>query len=289
MSKPILRWTIGNVHGSRGYEILNLSIQRILDLYADEFNYYVCYNCKSNPKLDLIQKKYPNVQFVKQKWENCALPILFTGDNVTYEKGQKVNGSLWKICPARLDINTHELILDNDLVFTKRPKLIEEFLAGNKNLIIRDSNFYMGRYADFFEENISGFNSGVMGLRPKYDFKEEILKTWHGDHHFDYGDEQGLLMATLIKEPCLIGDSEEFIGIHPDHVYLNCIPNDILSEEHKEIKTHDKNFQIGFNLDLLDILFYRGSVIHFLQSNRSLHHIAWDYFKQKNVKITTFV
>ena len=139
-SKPIIRWTIGHVYNTKtGYEILDFSIKNMLNLYQDEFEYFVCYNKVNEPLLKSIVGKYKKVNLFKQNWDDCPLDI-DVPKIMRVPQRELFNGSLWKITPPRLSISTHEILLDNDVIFLKRPKLIEEFLSReDKNFIKKES------------------------------------------------------------------------------------------------------------------------------------------------------
>jgi signal peptidase I len=278
MKKPIIRWTIGHVKKS-GYEILSNSIKNIKKLYSDEFEYCVCHNDADKKEMENLKKTH-KVNFIEQKWEDCPIKNLKRPKKIDEKTKQKINGSFWKICPPRLSKDTHEIILDNDLIFLKKPKIIEEFLSvNNKNLIIKDSNIYLGIYEHLFDNEKQGYNSGVIGLHPGYDFQNDIIKNIvfiEGEENLNYGQEQGLLMYSLYKTNPLIGSSENFVGIHPDIIYLNCISgSDYILDKQNDT---EKNKFIKLNKNLLKKVFNDADVVHFLMSNRKRHK-AWEYFK----------
>ena len=237
MSKPIIRWTLGAAKLKSSYRILDKSIRSILNLYADRFDYYVLYNDDVKEyELNCLIEKHKNVRFLKQDWGSCPIrlkiPSEYYDKTNKYFHDQRINGSFWKICPPRLNRNLHEIILDNDLIFLKRPKAIEEFLCkNNKNSIIKDSNKYLGLYENLFENEKQGYNSGIIGLHPNYDFEKDLTKNAFrlndclNDN--DYGNEQGLLMYTLYCTDPIIGSSEDFVGIHNDKIFLNCVPPEL--------------------------------------------------------------
>lgn len=285
MKKPILRWTIGNTHKENSYEILSYSIKNIHKIYENQFDYFVCYNDVNLEKLEKIKNKYKKINFLKQSWSDCPLD-LEEPNEIKKVLNQKLNGSFWKICPPRIDKTTHEIILDNDLIFLKKSKTIDKFLKSNKNLIIRDSNLYLGKYEKLFPNEKQGYNSGVIGLAPKYDFEKDIIKNYSlvkQEEKLDFAEEQGLLTYTLFSTNPIIGDAEEFAGIHCDLVYLNCLPG------RKEQKNKDKNKNkfifIDKNTKLLEEIFEYASVVHFLGANRYEKHIGWEHFKNKKMKI----
>jgi hypothetical protein len=278
--KPIIRWTVGSVEKS-GYEILNYSIKNIIKLYSTNFDYFVCYNDVNLKEINKLKTKY-KINFLEQNWEDCPID-LSEPKNFDQITKQKLNGSFWKICPPRLSIDTHEIILDNDLIFLKKPKIIESFLStNNKNLIIKDSNSNtkqtLGKYDKLFENKKQGYNSGAIGLFPGYDFNRHIITNYNliatDKKHLSYADEQGLLMYTLLSTNPIIGESTDFIDIRPNYMHYDCLSESII----KKFKLNDKI--INITDQLLDDIFSSASAIHFIKSNRH-EHFAWEYFKKK--------
>lgn len=279
--KPIIRWTIGGVKEKNAYRILYYSIKKIIELYSYEFEYFVCYNDVDSDELERIKIKFKNVNFLKQKWQDCPILLNKPKDYNIYK--QKLNGSFWKICPPRLRIDRHEIILDNDLIFLKKPDAIQEFLSRNdKNLIIQDCLNYMGNYIDLNENQ--GYNSGVIGLKPGYDFAKELSQNWvakKSDYNYDYGEEQGFLTTTLLKTNPIIGSSEDFVGLFSDFIMLNSLSVEI-ANKYKLDKSGDlkKNEWKLLQNDLLKDIFDNVPVVHFLTANRN-NHDGWNYFLKK--------
>jgi hypothetical protein len=280
--KPIIRWTIGNALTNSSYEILSNSIKNIIKLYKNEFEYFVCYNDVNVEETNKIKKKFKKVNFLEQKWDDCPL-ALEKPDETNALTNQKLNGSFWKICPPRLNKNTHEIILDNDLIFIKKPRIIQKFLLEkNKNLIIEDSNTNieqtLGSYAGLLTNKKQGYNSGIIGLSPNYDFKKEIIKNFQANNKkkLDYAEEQGLLMYTLLQTSPLIGSSKDFVGLHPEHINKNCISREnieILKLNNSKINLNEINYK------LLEMIIKQASSFHFLKANRHDHKI-WKIFKK---------
>jgi hypothetical protein len=276
--KPIIRWTIGNALTNASYEILRESVVAIKKLYHNNFEYFICYN----EGVDVKKIKVKNVNLIRQNWEDCPIKLK-KPIKINAKTNQKLNGSFWKICPPRLSIDTHEIILDNDLIFLKKPKIIESFLStNNKNLIIEDSKVYLGEYEKLFENKKQGYNSGVIGLCPGYDFEKDIFNNFNlidNKEDLDYGQEQGLLMYSLYKTNPLIGSAEDFVGIHAEKIYLNSLSSSFSEYELEKIKDLDRNKFIEINVEILERIFFESEVVHFLESNRKNDHKAWKYFK----------
>ncbi|MEI8270934.1 MAG: hypothetical protein WCG45_06235 [bacterium] len=268
--KPIFRWTIGNIHGTTGYQILKESIKSVLRIYEHDFDYFVLYNCEYNDYIKNIEKQFPFVTFLQQKWSDCPIPLEYPSQLIF--NNQMKNGSMWKVCPARIRLNAHEIIADNDLILLNRSEIIDEFLNTNdKNLIVQEYYVYLGNYLKHFKSQDQGYNSGFIGLRPFYDFGTLINDFWsqYGElKEFNNGDEQGLLTNVLLQEDCIIGTTKNFIGLHCDGYYIN------------------RNFQVPFEFNMLEDIFQRSHVLHFLQANRMSPHIGWHYYKSRKIKFT---
>jgi hypothetical protein len=154
-------------------------------------------------------------------------------------------------------METHEIIMDNDIVILKKIPQIEEFLNSDKVLILEEPIKFYGRFTDQFPSEAPFLNSGFMGLPPGYDFGGEIRKTWE-----KYGklgtisqaDEQGLLMLTLNQNPS-----------------IRIKPTDII-----EILSRDFGTKITG----------QESAIHFTQGNRVLKHRAWIEYNDLKKKMT---
>lgn len=228
----ILRWTMGKTLPT-GFEILRESIFTALRLFKDRFDYYLCYNTISEKDLSFVPDK---VVLVKQD-ENTR-PLL--GD-------KQFGGSGWKQCPPRIDIGTHELCIDNDVILCNHIEAIEDFLTSSKPLISEDVYRFLGRYDHLFPVDLK-FNAGVCGLPPGFDLAKRYLKNWQNNGSFQGirgGDEQGLLAYTLTEEP---------------YIYLR----------EKDLRIADINFKIDFT--------GKEGGFHFIQSNRH-HHPGWASYK----------
>jgi len=182
MKKPIVRWTIGDV-SKEGFLILHYSIKSFIDLYKDQFDYFVCYNNIEESKLSKI-KKFP-VTFINQ---------------INYINEIKIkpilNNPCWKLYPPRLDLKRHEIFVDNDLIVYKKIPVIDKFLKEKDLLFISEAIMRSyGNFSDYITipENL---NTGIFGLYPNFDFKikiNNIIKnkkviTWK-----NHLDEQGLV------------------------------------------------------------------------------------------------
>ena len=131
---PIIRWTIGNV-GPLGLRTLFTSISSITKIYKNRFRFFVCHNSLPDDKLRAIKNFLTGteVELYEPKWSECCIPdnlrtIYDNNGNIIFNNGS-CGGSLWKVAPARLDLNVHEIILDNDLILFDHLPKIDEFLS----------------------------------------------------------------------------------------------------------------------------------------------------------------
>jgi len=114
MQKTILRWTIGKVSRD-GMRCLIMSFQNLFALYGDRFEYFICYNNIKKNELRWT-KKYP-ITLVCQHDFTSDLKIDPIKEN-----------PCWKLYPARLDLDCHEIFIDNDLILYKKIPIIDRFI-----------------------------------------------------------------------------------------------------------------------------------------------------------------
>lgn len=256
--KPIFRWTIGNVKKG-GYECLEMSIKTMLKLYKDKFDYYICCNNINIQKLREIIGQRP-IKIIQQTWNDCPLSI-------NYE--ENIGTSLWKFCPARLNINAHEIVCDNDIVLINHIEEIESFLNDSKILLVEDPIKFQGKFRHLFNEN-EKYNAGFVGLPPHYNLQEELNITWQENNSpqiIDQGDEQGLTTATLKKNEFIKISKETILLVHNngETVYFGYNP-----------ETNKNKF------DCKPITFFKKNTpcFHFVGLNKTNHHNHWELFKK---------
>lgn len=257
MSKPLFRWTCGSCL-PQGFEILAESVKRTTEsLGVDRFDWMICYNGIDVKELDIVKEKNQNIPlvYVEQDWSNT--PIL---DDVSWASpkkngriewnGNHCGGTMWKVSPPRMRMESHEIVMDNDIIILKNIPQINYFLKStNMALILEEPIRFYGRYNSILPEN-PFLNSGLMGFPPGYDFKSEIIRVWEENGSYkklSQADEQGLLTYTL-----------------------NLLPNiRIKKEQVKEVLARDLNVKITGD----------EIAVHFTQANRIAKHIAWNQYK----------
>lgn len=207
---------------------------------------------------------YYSVNKAKTLFPNFRLVVMFNGSENYYNKLRNAlsievikqnpewapilpTKGMWKICPPRLDINCHELIVDNDIVFLKRLKEIDQFLLSDRPLVAEDKIRYYGKLDHIhWDKNL---NSGLIGLPPKFDFSKEIINLYKSLNNpvLDYPEEQALLTRVL----------------------LNYDPIIVTQNSLKELNSQD-NYEFGY------------PAYHFVESNRKFHKAAETFLKILN-------
>jgi len=258
MSKPLFRWTVGNCL-PQGLEILSESINRTTQtLGLDSWDWAICYNGLSKEDVQLLIEVIDgrSIRVIAQNWTSCPIndhcqsPRRKDG---SYEyDGKRCGGTMWKVCPARMRMDSHEIIMDNDVVLLKKFPQIDEWLAQtSKTLILEEPIRFYGRYDSLLPPEAPFLNSGFMGMPPGFDFGSEIVKIWkqYGSYeNLSQADEQGLLVHTLNQRPS--------IRIRPDQMV------EVL---HRDMKT---------------VITGQHQAYHFTQSNRIPNHYAWGKYKE---------
>ncbi len=258
MVKPLFRWTVGSCL-QQGLDILAESINRTTRaLGVDNWDWAVCHNGLNKENLDFLAQAIGDrpIQLVSQNWATCPVP-----DNCQTPRrrdgsfewnGNRCGGTMWKVCPARMRMESHEIVMDNDVVILRKFPAIDRFLEEkDKALVLEEPIRFYGRYDCMFGADPPYLNSGFMGFPPGYDYGTQIFETWvkHGRYmNLSQADEQGLLTLTLSRHPN--------VRIHADQMI------EIL---HREFKVELTGREYG---------------IHFTQANRIPNHHAWQKYQQ---------
>lgn len=254
--KPIFRWTIGNT-SNIGFECLKTSIRSMLKLYKDRFDYFICFN---NVNVQILREIIgcKKIRLIKQTWNDCPLPLCEKENRYT---------SLWKFCPARLNINCHEIVCDNDIVIINKISKIDEFLNEKKILLVEDPLKCQGKFRNLFEDG-EKYNAGFVGLPPGYDLVKAMYFIWDENCRpkiINNDDEQGLVTAALKKEEFIKISKEEMMLVHSNGSTLFFGYN-------KETNKNNFSFK-PVNFFESDIFAY-----HFVGLNREIHN-HWGLFK----------
>lgn len=258
MPKPLFRWTVGNCL-QQGLDILAESINRTTrTLGIDAWDWVVCYNGLNKDEVQFLTDAIGSrpVRLVSQNWatcpitDNCQTPRRKDG---SFEyNGNRCGGTLWKVCPARMRMDAHEIVMDNDVVLlNKFPQLDEWLRQTDKSLILEEPIRFYGRYDHLFSAGSANLNSGFMGFPPGFDFGAKIHDLWsqHGRlTNLSQADEQGLLTYALNQIPSMRIKPEQMIEVL-----------------HRDMRTTLTGKECG---------------IHFTQANRIPNHHQWGKYKQ---------
>jgi hypothetical protein len=282
--KPLYRWTIGDV-SKKGLEVFEYAVRFTQRALKNNFDYAVCSNA-IDPNAILSIKKISNkygLHLHESDWQEFPLPpeIIpienYSKSPIGIPRGRQ--GSFWKMCPARLRIESHEIIADNDLIVCNMTNHFEEFLNSKKTLVLQEDARNLGKYGHLFGENET-FNSGLMGLPPGYDFADEIKKRWIETGSFCpllSRDEQGLLTYTLKMHPHIVVNNKSLLNL-----FSEGLAKKFIYEEIKENGTH--TLAIIKVEDFYPINFYSFQTgYHFLNINRFPSHKMWEVFKNQTI------
>lgn len=240
--KPLIRWTIGPTN-PEGFEILEHSVELMRTVYP-EFDLMICYNQIKNYQIEKLKKM--NVDLYDSSNDSESLSI-------HSERGYNVHQKLY---PPRLRPDSHEIILDNDVIFFNRIREIDCFLNDNKVLVCQGLNRLLGRYDEIIPAGIR-VNSGIFGLPPYFDFSQELEKKislFEEKQWTNRFDEQGLVAATLI-------DQKQY--------YIIPLTSVVLVEPKWDYKIMTNKLACGY---------------HFVGANYNKQHLGWLGYKENNVK-----
>lgn len=242
--KPLIRWTIGDASTSISFKVLELSI-RLFKKHFKEFDCIICTNATELVKINIVKDiaKKLNVEIFEQTSQHIP------------ENLSKIS-SFWKFCPLRLRSESHEIIIDNDILIFEKLEKINMFLASNKTLICEDNFRFFGKFDHLHKDGIA-LNSGLVGFPPFYNIEKEINFFLKEKESLNYADEQGLVMAILNKEDNIKISTKEISILHFDKFY-------------------DGEKWIDYsNFD-----FFRSKGFHFVGINRRASHLGWDIYKK---------
>lgn len=183
--RPLIRWTIGPTHEC-GIACLKESVRRMRKLYP-ECDLVICHNQLGEDGLCAVREL--GVELYDQNERTDSLPYPPLG-------GYYV---AWKLYPPRLRGGSHEILIDNDIVLTKRVREIDEFLTADDVFLTYEGLHGLhGMYADDVPKGLR-VNSGIVGLPPGFDYAgaiRQLARPWQG-----YFDEQGLVAAVICSRP----------------------------------------------------------------------------------------
>lgn len=243
--RPLFRWTLGKVY-HLGYEIMLESI-RLARLHWGEMVDYivVCNNIPRNWEDDLSRR---GINWVYADVRSLPFPA---------------RGFGWKYYPPRLRLDSHELFIDNDLIFLKRSGYIDEFLRSDSTLYNEDIGRGFAEFEGLIQREASwhklGANGGLFGFPPGYDIRSKLLGICGGWRH--YLSEQGLTAYLTLTYP-------QRIGIPMPLVYNHNFKDSRLG-------TYGGIYSNKLDAYLMSSL----DGIHFIGANRG-YHPTWEFYKR---------
>jgi hypothetical protein len=180
----VFRINIGNI-SKQGLISLKLLIESIRKFYPD-FKVALC----SNKEVIIDGIDF----FFTQTGKELPIPPI---------EGFSVH---WKLYPPRLFDDSHEITIDNDIIFLKRSKKIDLFLNSTCSCLAYEGLY--GLYGIYEVICPIKINSGIYGFPPNFDFNSKVLSLLNSEWK-DYFDEQGLVAKILSKEKSFIITQEE--------------------------------------------------------------------------------
>lgn len=188
--KPLARYTISQC-SEEGFAALSHSVKLFKEIYP-EFDIVICYNNLNKNGLDFVKSLNTNL-----------LDQINYKNSLIYEPWD----ATWKLYPPRLRLNSHELIIDNDLILYDRLPAIDQFLNSQDLFIITTAHFNgYGNYSSIVNSNI-WTNSGLIGLYPGYNLQDKInmfLKLYPATRWKSHNDDEAVLTYLMLKENYLL-------------------------------------------------------------------------------------
>lgn len=182
MKKPIIRWTAGKM-SEEGCDCLIHSVKKWDEIYGDKFEKFICYKDKIPKRISSL-----HVNFLNQS-------------NYTKNIPYYPHDTFWKFCPPRIDINTHEIIIDNDVVIYNKIPHIDDFIKSNHILSSAGHRKFYGQFDEILK-NVPNINTGLIGFPPNFNF-ENALKKISYLYPFlsmkEHCDDQGVFMCVSKK------------------------------------------------------------------------------------------
>lgn len=186
MKKPTIRWTIGPFT-ELSIEVLGASIKNIRRLYGDRFFLTVTHNNFPESKLQTL----PIDLSVDQSKLIDELPIKPPNDPLI--------GMAWKLYPPRTNLESHEIMLDNDVIIFRKLEAIERFLQSESLILITEAlmRSYSPEHSNKIRNDFN-INSGFVCIPPMFDYKAEIISAMHNHKEWkDRFDEQSIVAIAL--------------------------------------------------------------------------------------------
>jgi hypothetical protein len=184
----LVKWFICGSDHAEGFKALKASIKTAHKIFGHSVDYVICCNNTSGS-----QERYLRPLGVPLYHQNSS------EINLT-QNCPSVSGTMWKLCPARLNLAGHEISIDNDLVLLKLHDKLKHFLESRDVSVMAESSDFSDVHGRFNPSTECSLNSGLVGFPPGLDVDELLpnyLRCIQGDwgHH----DEQGLTASVLLE------------------------------------------------------------------------------------------
>lgn len=202
IKKPLARWTIGGQIKEESFLCLERSIYLWKKKYGSKFEYAICAN---NEKILNKVQNIKDVKFINQIDFIESLPF--------YPKD-----TFWKFCPPRLNLDGHEIIIDNDLLMYEKSPTIDWFLSQSKSAISTESHAPMyGCFDKYLKNTNFKINTGLLGMPPNFDMGQKLKNLFviYPYIQSDHCDDQG----------CFLMICKKIIKIIPIEEIYVCNPN----------------------------------------------------------------
>lgn len=180
--------------------MLKLSILQMRRHLQDGVDLMICHNGLSASQLSSL--KIGGVILFRQREEMFQLEppesTDWRGSDFVEKLKDQPQRNYWKIYPPRLRIQAPELILDNDVLFSRRGiDIVREFFSGDELLLTAPMYRSYGRLDHLIPRRFA-INVGVVGLPAGFDFEKhlreriDLIGAWK-----NYYDDQGLIAMAL--------------------------------------------------------------------------------------------
>lgn len=190
MEKPLIRFIIGG-HQLRNssFSILKRTIFAFKKAYGDSIDCMVCYNNVDSNKIDAV---IPDKVMVYHQ-ESLFL-------------NQK---RLWKYSPPRLRTNSHEIIVDNDVLLYSPIKSLDLFLERDDHFLMLEGKYK--RYGVFYSKVKikKSLNGGIVGFPPNFDLESKLLNEMIHLKNIKPEDEQGCTASLMPLDKTIVIPKEE--------------------------------------------------------------------------------
>ena len=181
--KPIVRWTMTRT-SSLGQKVFGESIRSFVKVYGDKFDLVVLLN-----NVEKIDVDFCGAKVVLQNPKDFLLGTPST--------------SYWKWCPPRFAIDRHEIAIDNDVIIHSSIPMIDEFLFGDKPMILEDAPVDgYGRYGHWFDGE--QYSAAFIGMPPYFDMGKLLFNRWQKEDVPTPYDEQGHAASCIKEFPHLV-------------------------------------------------------------------------------------